>query len=59
MAIVASVNKVTLVGNLGRDPESRSMQDGRTVVSMSVATSEGDVPNRVEIGRSALPALSL
>lgn len=34
------VNKVILVGNLGRDPEVRSMQDGRSMVNMSVATSE-------------------
>ena len=35
-----SVNKVTLVGNLGRDPEVRSAQDGSKIVSLSVATSE-------------------
>lgn len=35
-----SVNKVTLVGNLGRDPEVRSMNDGGKVVTLSVATSE-------------------
>ena len=34
------VNKVILVGNLGRDPEVKSMQDGRSMVNMSVATSE-------------------
>jgi single-strand DNA-binding protein len=34
------VNKVILVGNLGRDPEVRTMQDGRKVVQLSVATSE-------------------
>ena len=37
---MGSVNKVILVGNLGRDPEMRSMQDGRPVVNMSLATSE-------------------
>ncbi|MFZ5778943.1 MAG: single-stranded DNA-binding protein [Pseudomonadota bacterium] len=38
--MVGSVNKVILVGNLGRDPEVRSMQDGRPMVNMSVATSD-------------------
>lgn len=35
-----SVNKVILVGNLGRDPEMRHMQNGGTVCNLSVATSE-------------------
>jgi single-strand DNA-binding protein len=35
-----SVNKVILVGNLGRDPEVRSTQSGDKVVTLSVATSE-------------------
>ena len=35
-----SVNKVMLVGNLGRDPEVRSMQSGDKVCNLSVATSE-------------------
>jgi single-strand DNA-binding protein len=38
--MAGSVNKVILVGNLGRDPEVRSMQDGRSMVNMSVATSD-------------------
>jgi single-strand DNA-binding protein len=38
--MVGSVNKVILVGNLGRDPEIRHAQDGTKVVSLSVATSE-------------------
>ena len=38
--MAGSVNKVILVGNLGRDPEVRAMQDGRNMVNMSVATSE-------------------
>jgi single-strand DNA-binding protein len=38
--MAGSVNKVILVGNLGRDPEVKSMQDGRNMVNMSVATSE-------------------
>jgi single-strand DNA-binding protein len=40
VAMAGSVNKVILVGNLGKDPEVRRMQDGRPVVNMSVATSE-------------------
>ncbi len=38
--MAGSVNKVILVGNLGRDPEVRSLQDGSKVVSLSLATSE-------------------
>ncbi len=38
--MAGSVNKVILVGNLGRDPEVRQTQDGRPVVNLSVATSE-------------------
>ena len=38
--MVGSVNKVILVGNLGRDPEIRSMQNGGKVCNLSVATSE-------------------
>jgi single-strand DNA-binding protein len=35
-----SVNKVILIGNLGRDPEVRTMQNGGKVCNLSVATSE-------------------
>ncbi len=38
--MAGSVNKVILVGNLGRDPEVRSMQDGGKIVQLSVATSD-------------------
>lgn len=38
--MAGSVNKVILVGNLGRDPEVRFMPDGLKVVNVSVATSE-------------------
>lgn len=38
--MAGSVNKVILVGNLGRDPEIRSTQDGTKVANLSVATSE-------------------
>jgi single-strand DNA-binding protein len=37
---MAGVNKVILVGNLGKDPEVRSLNDGSKVVSFSLATSE-------------------
>lgn len=35
-----SLNKVLLIGNLGRDPEVRSTQDGTRVCNLSIATSE-------------------
>lgn len=38
--MAGSVNKVILVGNLGRDPEVRFSQNGGKIVNMSVATSE-------------------
>jgi single-strand DNA-binding protein len=38
--MAGSVNKVILVGNLGKDPEVRRMQNGNPVVNLSVATSE-------------------
>lgn len=38
--MAGSVNKVILVGNLGRDPEIRSLQDGREVANLTLATSE-------------------
>ena len=38
--MAGSVNKVILVGNLGRDPEIRRTQDGRPIANLSVATSE-------------------
>lgn len=38
--MAGSVNKVILVGNLGKDPEIRNTQDGREIASFSVATSE-------------------
>jgi single-strand DNA-binding protein len=36
---MASVNKVIVVGNLGRDPETRYMPDGAAITNVSVATS--------------------
>jgi len=38
--MAGSVNKVILVGNLGRDPESRSFSNGGKVVELRIATSE-------------------
>lgn len=38
--MAGSVNKVILVGNLGRDPESRSFSNGGKVVNLRIATSE-------------------
>jgi len=38
--MAGSVNKVILIGNLGKDPEVRSFQNGGSVCSFSVATSE-------------------
>jgi single-strand DNA-binding protein len=35
-----SVNKVILVGNVGKNPETRAFQDGTGVTSFSLATSE-------------------
>ena len=38
--MAGSVNKVILIGNLGKDPEVRSMQNGGKVANLSIATSE-------------------
>lgn len=38
--MAGSVNKVILVGNLGRDPEVRTSQDGSKIVNLNIATSE-------------------
>jgi single-strand DNA-binding protein len=38
--MAGSVNKVILIGNLGKDPEARSMNTGGEVVSFAIATSE-------------------
>ena len=38
--MAGSINKVILVGNVGQDPQVRSMQSGQKVVSFSLATSE-------------------
>jgi len=38
--VAGSLNKVTLIGNLGADPELRTMQNGRQMCTMRLATSE-------------------
>lgn len=38
--MAGSVNKVILVGNLGRDPEIRQTQDGKEIAHLAIATSE-------------------
>ena len=38
--MAGSVNKVILVGNLGKDPEVRHTQDGKAIVNLSLATSD-------------------
>ncbi len=38
--MAGSVNKVVLIGNLGKDPEIRRTQDGKPIANLSVATSE-------------------
>ena len=37
---MSSLNKVMLIGNLGRDPEVRNKQDGGKIVTISIATSQ-------------------
>lgn len=38
--MATSINKVTLIGNVGRDPEIRTTQDGKEIASLTLATSE-------------------
>ena len=38
--MAGSLNKVTLIGNLGKDPEIRTTSDGRELANFSIATSE-------------------
>ena len=38
--MAGSVNKVILIGNLGRDPEVRTLQNGNKVANLNLATSE-------------------
>lgn len=59
--MAGSVNKVIILGNLGRDPESREFANGGKVVNLTVATSEqwkdrnsGEKRDRVEWHRVAI-----
>jgi single-strand DNA-binding protein len=38
--MAGSVNKVILIGNIGKDPEIRQTQDGKSIANLSLATSE-------------------
>jgi single-strand DNA-binding protein len=38
--VASSLNKVVLIGNLGRDPEIRSTNDGKEIANLTIATSE-------------------
>lgn len=38
--MAGSINKVILIGNVGREPEIRTTQDGREIASLSIATSD-------------------
>ena len=60
---MASVNRVTLIGNLGRDPEMRYLPSGEAVATFSIATTEqwkrqvrwqaGNVPTGTALNSSA------
>lgn len=55
-----SLNEVSLIGNLTRDPETRSAQDGKKIVNLTIATSEswkgrdGEKKERVEYHRCVI-----
>ncbi len=57
---MAGVNKVIIMGHLGRDPEMRYMQDGKAIANLSIATSEkykdknGEVQEKTEWHRIVL-----
>lgn len=38
--MAGSLNKVTIIGNLGRDPEIRNTNDGKAIATLNIATSE-------------------
>ena len=61
---MASVNKVILVGNLGRDPEMRSFPSGDMVANVSLATTDkwrdkptGEIKEHTEWHRQARAAI--
>jgi single-strand DNA-binding protein len=52
-----SLNQVTLIGNLGKDPEIRTTQDGKKIANLSLATGYKDKPptwHRIVIFNEAL-----
>ena len=51
---MASVNRVTLIGNLGRDPEMRTFPSGDQVANVTIATT--DFTGAVELSVDGLPA---
>ena len=51
--MAGSVNKVILVGNLGKDPEVRTTQDGTKIVNLTLATSENWNDRRPASARNA------
>jgi single-strand DNA-binding protein len=58
-ALIMSVNKAIVVGNLGRDPEVRALPSGQSVASFSIATtarfkdrSPSSAPNGIAWSRS-------
>ena len=52
------INKVILIGNLGKDPESRTTPGGATVTNFSLATSESWLATR-DVARNAVNATQL
>ncbi|PPR27034.1 MAG: Single-stranded DNA-binding protein [Alphaproteobacteria bacterium MarineAlpha9_Bin4] len=61
MFMAYSINKVTLVGNVGNDPEVKTFQNGNKVVNLSLATSErwkdkesGEIKSNTEWHRIAI-----
>ena len=67
--MAGSVNKVILVGNLGKDPEARTFANGGKVVSFSLATSENwkdrasgsapRLPTKITLFTPAMPLSSI
>ena len=60
--MAGSINKVILVGNLGRDPELRSTQDGMRIANLAIATSDNPrtedpekILDEVEVGMAGKP----
>ena len=53
---MASVNKVILIGNLGRDPETRYMPDGGAITNISVADRKSTRLNSSHLSVSRMPS---